>query len=68
MHNLLMCVCRWVKYFKIRRLALKQLSWTGKLAYFKTSPKKLNPEDLVFVYLDTLAFFFDVDLKIRGNF
>ena len=54
--------------FKIRRLAVQQLGRKGKVAYFQTSPKKLHPEALVFVYLDTLTFFFGVDLKRRGKF
>jgi hypothetical protein len=55
------------KLFKIRRLAIQQLGRKGKVAYFKTSAKKLHPEALVFVYLDTLTFFFGVNLKRRGN-
>jgi len=55
------------QFSKIRGLAWQQLGRKGKVAYFKTSPKKLQPEAVVFVYLDKLTFFFGVDLERRCN-
>jgi len=57
--------------FAIFQVSVSRMTtaWSGrKSSLFQNFAKKLYPEALNSVYLDTMNFFFGVDLKRRGNF